>query len=581
MKPSVFMNRVGLKKYVVPTSPRMLAAMLTSTTNKTTPHNAAGKDRLGKAAVQSDPERLKQAIQSLSTHEQNPDSEFSRMTIKTTKPVTKSNAQKQKDYRARKKSRDLNVGPDEQIYDPWGGIFDISPGLYTKVRDDEAKQHIGALLNMKPQQNPSLKKESTLNKRSAGVKAATEQLSDAYSHLSSGFSIQFNSLDENGVEHIRNNLGKLLNKFITGINYSDKWVAVYQFGDQSSKIRPVDEITSAQLYHQLFDEGFIDPGTVEYLDPFESGGQFIPYQISSLNSIKFVNLKHHNLNGTALGSVMKKLSPFTKKALQQNDQELSPAHLTKIENALARKTRNTRREGRFWPYRLTIPYINLERQMIFAAINERTVKIIEGDNCLIYACKMAGIDDAKLNHMRNIIKIRSFSLAKLSIIAEECDLTFKVVDGSSSKSFTIGGSHGSPPLELLLYESHYMINERIRVSPFFIQHASDIMKSHHTRWWTPDEKRLTSGQKPSGEYIKGTKQSHKLISILKSIFKVGGFKEIRYGDYMTFSSTLYASKLRSMIDLSYEPKYCCRLKIGPQTKISPESRRNECDEVPL
>jgi len=155
--------------------------------------------------------------------------------------------------------------------------------------------------------------------------------------------------------------------------------------------------------------------------------------------------------------------------------------------------------------------------MIFQSINERSVKAIEWDNCLIYACKMAGVDEVKLNHMRNIIKIRSFNLAKLSIIADECELSFTVVDGSSSKSFKIGS--GGTHISLLLYEGHYMINERIPVSPYFIQHASEVMRSHHTRFWTAEEKRAVCGRKPSGEFINGTKRDHKLITVLKNIFK--------------------------------------------------------------
>jgi len=470
-------------------------------------------------------------------------------------------AEKQKEYRSRKKTQ------EQKERDSWGGILDIAPNIYTKTRNEEAKRHIGATMNMKP--SPESKKKPALDKRSQGMKDATSQLSDAYTHLSSGFTIQFDHLAEDGVEHMRRNLGKLLDRFIKGIDYSDKWVAVYQYGTETSKIRPIDEITSAQIYNQLFEEGFLDPGTVEYLDPFESGGAFIPFNIASLNSIKFVNLKYHKLDGCALGTITKKLCPFTKNnlnsAIRNNDLELSDYHLKRLEEALSRKSKNTRREGRFWPYKLTIPFINLERQMIFQSINERSVKAIEGDNCLIYACKMAGVDEAKLNHMRNIIKIRSFSLAKLSIIADECELSFTVVDGSSSKSFKIGS--GGTHISLLLYEGHYMINERIPVSPYFIQHASEVMRSHHTRFWTAEEKRTVCGRKPSGEFIKGTKRDHKLITVLKNIFKVGGFKEIRYGDYMTFSSTLYASKLRSLVDLEYEPRYCCRLKVSPKQNV--------------
>jgi len=342
-------------------------------------------------------------------------------------------------------------------------------------------------------------------------------------------------------------------------------VAVYQYGSETSRIRPIDEITSAQLYNQLFDEGFIDPGTVEYLDPFESGGAFIPYLIDPLNSLKFINLKYHNLDGDAL-TINRKLSPFTKKSLHaamvQNDLILDEATLAKLEEALSRKCKNTRHEGRFWPYRLTIPHVNLERQMIFGAIDQNSVKAIEGDNCLIYACKMAGVSESKLNHMRNVVRIRSFSLAKLGLISNECDLMVTVFD-VEGKTHRIGPEKGTP-INLLLFEGHYMLNERIPVSPFFIKNHSEILRAHQTRWWTLSEKQRTRGRKSTGEFVKPEKTDFKLITVLRAIFSVGGFTEIRYGDYMTFSSTLYASKLKTMINLSYEPRYCCRLKVNPR-----------------
>jgi len=385
---------------------------------------------------------------------------------------------------------------------------------------------------------------------------------------------------------MRRNLGKLLDRFVKSIDYSDKWVAVYQYGSETSRIRPIDDITSSQLYNQLFDEGFIDPGTVEYIDPFESGGAFIPFLIDSLNSLKFINHKYHNLDGDAL-TINRKLSPFTKKSLHaamvQNDLILDEATLSKLEEALSRKSKNTRHEGKFWPYKLTIPHVNLERQMIFGAIDQKSVKAIEGDNCLIYACKMAGVSEPKLNHMRNLIRIRSFSLAKLGLIANECDLWFTVYD-IMGKTHRIGPKKGTP-INLLLFKGHYMLNERIPVSPFFIKNHSEILRAHQTRWWTLSEKQRTRGRKNTGEFVKPEKTDFKLITVLRAIFSVGGFTEIRYGDYMTFSSTLYASKLKVMINLSYEPRYCCRRKVNPREKALKETGVESYDsyeeEMPL
>ena len=120
-----------------------------------------------------------------------------------------------------------------------------------------------------------------------------------------------------------------------------------------------------------------------------------------------------------------------------------------------------------------------------------------------------------------------------------------------------------------------MINDRIPVSPFYVKHASAINRDHKTRWWTLSEKLRCRGTNSVGDFVKPRKDDFKLITVLRAIFSVGGFTEIRYGDYMTFSSTLYASKLKSMINLSYEPRYCCRLKLGPRSG----SGHSECDAI--
>jgi hypothetical protein len=44
--------------------------------------------------------------------------------------------------------------------------------------------------------------------------------------------------------------------------------------------------------------------------------------------------------------------------------------------------------------------------MIFNELNENTAKIICGDNCVVFACKQAGVDAKTIKNMKRLIKTR-------------------------------------------------------------------------------------------------------------------------------------------------------------------------------
>ena len=127
-------------------------------------------------------------------------------------------------------------------------------GSYRHTRDYEAKDHIRSIFNLQPYRSTPLKPSKSTE--------AAAQINEAYRGLKGGFAIHFDRLDPIGLEHMKPNLWTILEKFIKGIDYSDKWVAIYQYGNEMSRIRPIDEITSAQLFNQLFEEGFLQPGTI-------------------------------------------------------------------------------------------------------------------------------------------------------------------------------------------------------------------------------------------------------------------------------------------------------------------------------
>ena len=476
---------------------------------------------------------------------------------KTEKERAAHRAEYQKAYRKRKAleqseeaSRQAEKSETDRLWDELNGI---QVGLYSDTPKKSSKRrHQSSII--KESSKRSSQSEST-------VDAAKKQLEIAQANIGSKFTIDLTSLDIDGRNYMMEHLGPFLESFLQSINYSDQWVTLFKYSSERTRLRPLDEETKEQLHHQLVEEGLVTPGTVEYEDPFESGGHYFPYLIESLSSISFVNLKRFNIKGEAIGKGLRTLPKAKRHILADilSSNDLNDDVIARLNRSLSRVARNKKQEGRFWAYVLTIPGLNLERQMIFNRMDRRAASVIEGDNCLIYACKMAGIDENRLNHMRNVIKIRAFSLAKLEKIAEETSIRFTVINGDSKVSHS--GPLNGTPISLLLFNDHYMLNERIAVSPYYIKHRYDIEHSKQTKYWSLNEKQLTRGTSGSS-YVKGTKTSYKLLKVLKTIFEVGGFKEIRYGDYMTYNSTLYASKLKEVVNLEYEARYCCKLK-GP------------------
>ena len=60
--------------------------------------------------------------------------------------------------------------------------------------------------------------------------------------------------------------------------------------------------------------------------------------------------------------------------------------------------------------------------MIFNKLGKEEAHLIERDNCFIYACAMAGLEEKVLSDLRFSIHKRSITTADITRAAKECDL---------------------------------------------------------------------------------------------------------------------------------------------------------------
>jgi hypothetical protein len=192
-------------------------------------------------------------------------------------------------------------------------------------------------------------------------------------------------------------LGAIVTQIIASIDFTYHWRVEYSY-DKTSLWRNLTIDNAIQLRNQPKSDGYSNEVLDWSMKISEDEYNFFPCNITKLSAIKF---------------------------MKRVDSEFE---------VLRGSKRNTLRQGAFWKWTCSLP-INLERYMIFNELNARTVKILQEDNCIVYACKMLGIPEVLIERMKSLIKCRYIPRTKLKLIAEETGITFVIrfPDGQSCK----------------------------------------------------------------------------------------------------------------------------------------------------
>ncbi|KAI5542190.1 organellar and viral DNA polymerase type B, partial [Trichomonas vaginalis G3] len=224
------------------------------------------------------------------------------------------------------------------------------------------------------------------------------------------------------------------------------------------------------------------------------------------------------------------------------------------------KKRNRSRNGQLWTWTCKLP-INLERYQIFNELNAETAKKMMKDSCFIYACIQAGVDEATINHMREIIRVKDFPMSKIKVIAKETGIRFHVIkynEKYSNHSYTYEpDEEPKMTVELLLMYDHYMLNEKLPISSMFIKNYEDVCKL--CKDWTLEKKMLVN-RRYETRYAINSKLVTPLAKVIELLFANNYFEPIRTGELCTYFTTMYNENLEEMIDLTYNERYCARMK---------------------
>ena len=399
-------------------------------------------------------------------------------------------------------------------------LLQLNPDLYTTKPKltKEQKQYIHSLINKPLDTTPNIKRQTRHNDS-----ISKQQLGLAMTKIRNKSKRPIDSIDfdltalrtEQEKQHFLENLPDVIHSLLDRINFNtEHWMIYYEY-DNHWKTRTLDEITERYLRDQIQHE------LLEHLHDFfeyNTDYDFFPVMIRQLNKFRIINVDN---------------TPLRKK-----------------------------REGKFWRWFLKgYPELNLERFMIFHKLDSHAAQLINRDNCFVYACQMAGISEDVINELRYSFHKRSMTHKEIKQAAIDCHLKLHIKEPERSYVINPSGTH---TVKMVLMFNHYMIDEKVSVSPYYILHRDEIQRDKCARYWKRTDKMRIIG-KTDGHYVKSPNDKFSLRKVIKALFQVGAFEPITMNDYRVYASLVCFEHIDPIKTLDYDPAYCCWLKCEQQS----------------
>jgi hypothetical protein len=295
-----------------------------------------------------------------------------------------------------------------------------------------------------------------------------------------------------GVDEVATDLINLL-KNIKG---DDRWIVRYLYGG-TWKIRVLNEYTCLLLISQLEREGFVQSVRDEDAELIPEDYDFFPVSIQDLDKMVFENRAYKKIYGSdpisnsnsdeELESVeipdsktpetptkktpklietekvekveQPKVKPLPTKKKEVPDLVLEYLKKTGappevideyLKNKKQVRAPYKHKQGSFWKWTCKIPGIDLSRYMIFNELDKNAAEKINGDNCFVYACKMAGIPEEKLRVMRELIRVESFPKYRIKQICTVVGIRFNIKDAQQMRIKTYGDENAEHVVNIIL-----------------------------------------------------------------------------------------------------------------------------------
>lgn len=420
---------------------------------------------------------------------------------------------------------------EKAIDDEFERLLQLNPDLFPtkKHLTDEQKQFIHSLINQ-PLSLPSVKHKTrqtnSIAKQQLGL-AMTKIRNKKRKPIAS---IDFNTTlmkSEHERQYFFEHLPDVIVKLLDNINFNtEHWMILYEY-ENHWKSRTLDYTTERYLRDQIkhdLQEHLHD--FIEYNLDYD----FFPTMIQSLTQMRIVNV---------------------------DDSPLINITKPKPTKPVKRK----KREGKFWRWLIKgFPEIDLSKFMIFHKLDKQVAQLINRDNCFVFACQQSGLDEQLLNELRQSFHKRSMANKEIKQAADICNLKLHIKE--LDRSYVINSS-GIHEVRLVLIHNHYMVDDKVNVSPYYILHKQEILNDRVARFWKKEDKMRITG-KVNGHYMKSSSM-FSLRKVIQALFQVNAFEPITMNDYRAFTSLVCFENIDPIKSLDYDERFCVRLKTNQLT----------------
>jgi hypothetical protein len=205
-----------------------------------------------------------------------------------------------------------------------------------------------------------------------------------------------------------------------------------------------------------------------------------------------------------------------------------------------------KREGAFFKH-INLTNIDLTRYQIYNDINKDHYI----DNCLIYALRMGGLDDEKLNSIKYHVKNRSIPKCDIEKLCDiiKCKIIIKT-DDTKNKEREIYGKEYEETYFIGLLDGHYFIIEDVNITSYALENYFDLKDINEFNYiyrknidvYRRDKKRIID--------------SYDAIKILLNN-KGKLIREMTMDDIMTIGETPFYDQVnKNIINLQYNEDMC-------------------------
>ena len=235
--------------------------------------------------------------------------------------------------------------------------------------------------------------------------------------------------------------------------------------------------------------------------------------------------------------------------------------------------KNEKKEGAFFPYYHKTK-LNLERFQIspltslFEDVNINTE--LNNDNCLIYALKLLGLPESKLNPIKNYVSNGNIPICKLKEICEGGGFKIKLMtqrakgDKEHKARIIKYGTEGTE-YNICCVEGHYFINEMTNYTAYYIKNYNKLkdVKDGNYIIKKTNERDHTRTIYSFDLILLLLENKDELLELI-DYANINSFDEINKPYVIDEDKTIFR-------DLNFDPKYSCK-----EYQTEEEEEEKEC-----